>query len=111
MPSLDEVAADPRRVAELDADERRRLITQCAAIIAAASAQPLSEPPAIAQPRAADADDELRPLDCEGAARALGKSVDWIKRHARELPFAKRIGRTWRFSPTGVRRYLEGRRS
>ena len=50
-------------------------------------------------------------LGVKEAARRLGMSPGWLYRHARDLPFAKRVGpRTLRFSAEGIRRYLTARR-
>ena len=43
------------------------------------------------------------------AARRLGLSLDYIYRHARQLPFTVRVGRQLRFSARGIARYIERR--
>lgn len=46
-------------------------------------------------------------LDAKEAARRLGTSVDYLYRHAPELPFTVRPGgRRLRFSARGIERYI-----
>jgi predicted DNA-binding transcriptional regulator AlpA len=50
-------------------------------------------------------------VDVREAARLLGMSPTWVYRHARRLPFSRRVGgRALRFSVAGIRRYLASRR-
>jgi excisionase family DNA binding protein len=66
----------------------------------------LTAPPAVAQ-SATDSDETV---DVDEAARLLGMSRSWVYRHARRLPFARRVGRrALRFSTSGIRRYLAAR--
>jgi excisionase family DNA binding protein len=51
--------------------------------------------------------DEL--VNAREAARRLGLSLDYVYRHARQLPFAVRVGRQLRFSSRGIERYIERR--
>jgi excisionase family DNA binding protein len=65
---------------------------------------------AVAAPSTASdpASDEL--LTVEEAAARLNVKVSWLYRHARELPFARKIGRrTLRFDPRGLDRWLRVR--
>jgi hypothetical protein len=58
-------------------------------------------------PQAAEATpgpDEL--LGIAEAARRLGRSTDYLYRHARTYPFARRDGRAVRFSARGIERYI-----
>jgi predicted DNA-binding transcriptional regulator AlpA len=62
----------------------------------------------VAVPAPSDGTD--RTVDVREAARLLGMSPSWVYRHARELPFAHRVGsRAVRFSVSGIRRYLARR--
>ncbi len=55
-------------------------------------------------------DDRL--LTAEEAAPILGMTPRWLYRHARHLPFARRLSRkALRFSESGLRRYMAARRS
>jgi hypothetical protein len=51
-------------------------------------------------------------LTAEQAAAQLNVSVDWMYRHASELPFTKRLSRkALRFSKAGLLRWRAGRRA
>ena len=66
----------------------------------------LTAPPTAAS---APADSDAT-VDVDEAARLLGMSPSWVYRHARRLPFARRVGgRALRFSTSGIRRYLSAR--
>ena len=52
--------------------------------------------------------DEL--VNAREAARRLGLSLDYVYRHAQQLPFTVRVGRQLRFSSRGIERYIERRR-
>ena len=52
-----------------------------------------------------------RNLTIREAAERAGMSVDWFYRHARSLPFARRIGRKRLFSEHGLNRWLATRGS
>ena len=57
-----------------------------------------------------DPDDEREELiDAEAAGKMLGHGRRYMWDHAKEFPFAYRIGRRWKFSPSGIRRYLKRR--
>jgi predicted DNA-binding transcriptional regulator AlpA len=62
-----------------------------------------------ASPKPVASPDRL--LDVRQAAARLGMSPDWLYRHKRELPFARRIGRrAVRFSEAGLERWERQRR-
>ena len=48
-------------------------------------------------------------LDVRDAAARLNLSVDWLYKHAKELPFTRRLGRAVRFDPGGLARWLAHR--
>ena len=48
-------------------------------------------------------------LDVREAAARLNLSVDWLYRHAKKLPFTRRVGRAVRFDPAGLARWLAHR--
>lgn len=50
-----------------------------------------------------------RLLTVEEAAQKLGRSKDWLYRHAGRLPFTVRDGRLLRFSEQGIERYIRQR--
>jgi predicted DNA-binding transcriptional regulator AlpA len=50
-------------------------------------------------------------LDVEEAAARLGMSTDWLYRHARQLPFTRRVGRrAVKFDPEGLARWVATQR-
>ena len=48
-------------------------------------------------------------LDVREAAARLNLSVDWLYRHAKRLPFTRRVGRAVRFDPEGLARWVATR--
>ena len=54
---------------------------------------------------------EDRLLDTEEAAKLLGMSKDWLYRHAKKLPFTRKLGpKMLRFSYQGIQKYLATRK-
>ena len=49
-------------------------------------------------------------IDADAAGRMLGHGRRYMWDHAKDFPFAYQIGRHWKFSPTGIRRWLNRRR-
>jgi excisionase family DNA binding protein len=60
-----------------------------------------------AAPPPRPSDDAL--VDVDEAARLLDMSTKWLYRHARRLPFTRRVGRSLKFSREGIHRYLARR--
>ncbi len=54
-----------------------------------------------------DQQEEL--IDAEAAGKMLGHGRRYMWDHAKEFPFAYQIGRHWKYSPSGIRRYLKRR--
>ena len=84
----------------LPCEELPRLLGDLAEISATASAR-LSSSVVESQP------DEL--LDVEETARRMGVSKDYLYRHQRKFPFARRIGRKLLFSSSGLDKFLARR--
>lgn len=88
----------------IDLDINSIPIEEVPRLILALSARLFAEPalaPAEASP--GDDDDHRLPTTRE-AAEMLGHSVKWVYRHAKSLPFARRIGsRDYRFELKGLR--------
>ena len=61
----------------------------------------------IVSPDAMDEHEEL--IDAEEAGKMLGHGKRYMWTHAKEFRFAYRIGRSWKFSPSGIRRWLKGK--
>lgn len=93
-PSLEKVLTEARTLAP---DELPRLLGDLEEIRAVALAR-------IAAPAVEARPDEL--LTVEQAAKRLSLSKDYLYRHSRRLPFAKRIGRKLLFSSNGLDAYL-----
>jgi predicted DNA-binding transcriptional regulator AlpA len=54
---------------------------------------------------------EDRLLDIPEAARVLAVSSDWLYRHAKKLPFTRKLGpKMLRFSSDGIQKYLATRK-
>jgi predicted DNA-binding transcriptional regulator AlpA len=50
-------------------------------------------------------------LDAEEAAKLLTISEDWLYRHAKKLPFTRKLGpKILRFSSLGIQKYLATRK-
>jgi hypothetical protein len=107
VPSLDELARDPRRVVELPADAAPRLLDACTHELARYQ---LLRDHLLIRVACGDGpgEDRERLVEIDEAAALLGRSTDWLYRHAHELPFAvqERKGCRRRFSMTGIRRWL-----
>jgi excisionase family DNA binding protein len=84
----------------LPREELPRLLGDLAEISATASARLSS---AVVESRP----DEL--LDVEETARRIGISKDYLYRHQRKFPFARRIGRKLLFSSSGLDKFLARR--
>ncbi len=55
--------------------------------------------------------DEDRLLDAAEASRLLSVSEDWLYRHAKRLPFTRKLGpKMLRFSYQGIQKYLATRK-
>jgi predicted DNA-binding transcriptional regulator AlpA len=55
--------------------------------------------------------EEDRLLDAEEASRLLCVSSDWLYRHAKRLPFTRKLGpKMLRFSSHGIQKYLATRK-
>ena len=55
--------------------------------------------------------EEDRLMDAEEASRLLCVSEDWLYRHARRLPFSRKLGpKMLRFSYQGMQKYLATRK-
>jgi predicted DNA-binding transcriptional regulator AlpA len=59
----------------------------------------------------ADVNEGDRLLDAPEAAKLLTVSEDWLYRHAKKLPFARKLGpKMLRFSHQGILKYLATRK-
>jgi hypothetical protein len=97
--TLDQLAGAPERAAELADEERKSFALKCIAVLGALAVAPESK-----QEGARD-----RLLAPEEAAPRMGTTANWMRRKGRRLPFARRVGRFWRFSENGLNSYLAER--
>ncbi len=107
MATLDELAASPERVRDLSsveaADLLLRVVGLQTVLLARALAGQTNGP-------APDTPAEDRLLSPEEAARRLGVTLRWLYRHAKHLPFTRRLSRkALRFSAEGLEKYLRQR--
>lgn len=86
---------------ELPAPELPRLLGELEEIRATALAR-LTAPATVSRP------DEL--LTIEQASERLGMSENYIYRHSETLPFVRRMGRSLRFSSSGIDDYIHSRK-
>lgn len=105
VPSLDRIAADPGRAADLPLGDAEALIATCLVAQCALFARLLA---ARSNGRPPDPEDRL--LTVEEAAARLGCSPDYLYRRSKHLPFAVRLGRGLRFSSSGIDTYIKQRR-
>jgi excisionase family DNA binding protein len=90
-----------RLIDHLPLDQIPAILAALSAMAGAASARILGSEDAGDTP--AEAADEN--LSIEEAARRLGVSKDYLYRHAKKLPFTRRIGRRLLFSARGLERW------
>jgi excisionase family DNA binding protein len=99
--------ADPSKLAALTPDQERRLMTDLEAVVG----QEHPVPPAPALSDRAPAWSEADLLTVDEAAAQLRVSPRWLYRHARTLPFARKLSRkVLRFSRSGLARWLATKR-
>jgi excisionase family DNA binding protein len=110
VPSLDEIARDPARAGHLGRPALTALLLRTAAAQSAIVAQ-LTAIGSMEQPaRSGEADGKMLTVD-EAAAR-LRKSRQWIYRHAKTLPFVRRLSRkSLLVSEADLKRYLDRRKA
>ena len=109
VPSLDEIARDPRCAAALGRPVLNALLMRNAVAQSVIVAQ-LSQIEAAEQPAATTQEDKM--LTVDEAAVMLRRSRQWIYRNAPRLPFVKRISRkSLLCSEAGIRRWLASRKA
>src|SRR3954466_12877569 len=85
-------------VQSVASDELPRLIGELAELSAVAMARLTAPSPIASRP------DEL--LNVTDAAARLSLSADYLYRHHKTLPFARRMGRRLLFSSSGIEKYI-----
>jgi len=101
--TLDTLTADPGLVQTLPAHVVDHMLIQVTSLL------PLlvAKAHAVTTMEKSQQDDRL--LCIEEAAAILGKTKDWMYRHADSLPFTVREGRLVRFSSNGLQKYIRAR--
>ena len=107
VPRLEEIADSPALASQLSFEVVEALLGKNAVVqsvlvsrLLALRAQPI---------QAAHSADGDRLLDVEEASRKLGKSKDYLYRHASDYPFTVRDGRSLRFSDQGIEKFIRQR--
>jgi hypothetical protein len=109
VPTLDELGADPGKVATIPGDVRQALVLRCLTVLAALTTVPVPDGDGRRPTAALEPDRLLTPVE---AAGQLNVSPKWLYRHAARLPFTRRLSRkVLRFSEMGLRRWQATRRA
>jgi hypothetical protein len=109
-PSLDLILREPATVAALPRQDLEQLLREAAAVQSTLTAYlPLAES---GESSASAPEAENKMLTVEEAAIRLRRSRRWIYRHAKQLPFVKRISaRSLLISEHGLQKWLDRRKS
>jgi predicted DNA-binding transcriptional regulator AlpA len=108
MDRLAELVAVPERAVEVRVEEVPGLLARLASLQAVLLSRLLAPQNHAASPRSPAEPDRL--LTAGEAAPILGTSERWLYRHAKQLPFSRRLSRkALRFSEVGLRRYMATR--
>jgi predicted DNA-binding transcriptional regulator AlpA len=101
----------PARVAEIPAADVPAILGTLAELQATLTLRLMTGANAGGESEKASAEPD-RLLTAEEAAPILGVAPRWLYRHAKGLPFARRLSRkALRFSEAGLRRYAQSRRA
>lgn len=100
---------EPKAIDTIPTEQLPALLAQTAALQSAIAARLLQSTGH--RPPAADTPEPDRLLTPAEAAAALGVTIQWLHRHSKQLPFARKLGhKTLRFSEAGLRRWQAARR-
>ena len=112
VPSLEDIARDPRCLAALERTSLSALLVRTAVVQSALAAQLASVEARGSVSSAATPDDDDEMLRVDEAADMLRKKPQWIYRNAPRLPFVKRISRkSLLCSKNGISRWLATRKA
>jgi predicted DNA-binding transcriptional regulator AlpA len=110
VPTLDALATDPSKAANLTGPAVAALLARVAAVCGTLAARAVTLTHQTEASSGPDEEDRL--LTVEQAAERLAVSRDWIYRRASTLPFAVRLdGSALRFSAQGIARHIRQRRT
>jgi hypothetical protein len=112
VPSLEDIARDPRCIAALGRAALSSLLVRSAVVQSALAAQLASVEACGGVSSAAAPDEDDRMLRVDEAAEMLRRKPQWIYRNAERLPFVKRISRkSLLCSKNGISRWLATRKA
>ncbi|MEW6775620.1 MAG: helix-turn-helix domain-containing protein [Bdellovibrionota bacterium] len=104
---LETIISAPERISEVPPERIPSLLVRLSGLFSALSARLLDFPRKAAKEREEIPQDRL--LTAAEAAPILGVTVQWLYRHAKELPYARKLSRkVLRFSEAGIRRHMAG---
>lgn len=110
LPTLDEVAARADCVADLPQAAVMNLLLRAASVQNILTARLIScAASAPIEVAIDDAGDRL--LTPDEVAQRFRRSSKFVYRHASKWPFARRVGRGWRFSEKGLERWIARQRA
>jgi hypothetical protein len=102
--NLAEIISDPKRAGDVQKDAIPLLMAQLVAVQSALLARFLTDPHSQSAQVPNNEKDIL--LTADQAAPLLNVTPNWLYRHARQLPFSRRLSRkVLRFSEAGIRRW------
>ncbi len=105
VPTLDELAADPSKVAALPRAAIQTLLHRCVSVQAVLlGALAVSEPN-----RAASRDDSERLLTVPEVAERIGMSESWVEKHTADLPTRVSVAGTPRWRKSDLDRWIKNR--
>ena len=111
MEALTTLVLEPESVGKVPLEQVPGLLAKIAGLQAVLLARLISGSPNGPNPTSTPAEHD-RFMTAEQVAPILGVTPRWLYRHARKLPFTRRLSRkALRFSEAGLRRYLASRRS
>lgn len=110
-PTITDLLQSPQRVAEIPTESVLPLLCQLNTLQAALTARLLHTPPGQnGHPTTPSAEDRL--LNPHEAAARLGVTIKWLYRHAKHLPFTRRLTRkALRFSESALQQWLRKARA
>ena len=107
IPRLDELAQEPNKAADLQADTVESLLARCT-VLQNALVNRLLALRCVSNGNG-DSREPDRLLTAKEAGGKLCRSEDGMYRHANEFPFTVRDGRQVRFSQKGIEKYIRQR--
>lgn len=109
--TLAQLLADPGRVAKIPPEQARALLLPASALVVTLAAR-ATEAPADGQGSAQTPAEPDHLLTPEEAAQLLGVKVSWLYRHAKRLPFTRRLSRKClRFSEAALGKWQAAKRA